>query len=237
MKLNHILGLPQYVEGVGEIHPVLIKEYDSFQECSYPLYYSKAHFKGMDEYPLLDLIVFGTGDNKITSNLENLFSLVLRKQVYFDSTDTHYGFVIEEDKAISSSNYDLIRTVIMKQNILFEQKVYDNPLVQQWAEKVMKAKSKNAAKIGAEEMLSTVSVFKGASYDTLAEQTYYQLYADFLRINKFKAYDTSIQTALTVGSKDVKIENFAEEVNMYNNPYDDLFVSSGKLNDLNNAMK
>lgn len=236
MKLNHILGLPQYVEGVGDVHPVRIKEYDEFHECSYPLYYSKAHFKTQDDYPLLDLIVFGSGDNNITSVLENLFSLVLKKKVYFVSTENQYGFVIDDHNVINSLNYDQLRSTIMKQNILFEQKVYENPLVQQWAEKVMKAKSKNAAKIGIEEMLSTVSVFKGVSYGILADQTYYQLYADFQRINKFKAYDASIQM-VCAGGKDVKIENFSEEVNMYENPYDKLFVSSGKLNDLNSAMK
>ncbi|MGG1664531.1 hypothetical protein [Brevibacillus sp. NRS-1366] len=236
MSLNNILAKPQYVDGVGDIHPIKLVDYDHFQKCSYPLYYSIAHFKGYEQYPLLDLILEGTGDRNIILNLESLFSLALRRDVSFVSNDSQYGFLIDEDHAISNLNYDQVRLIIMKQNIVFEQKVYDNPLVQQWAEKVMKAKSKNAAKIGVEEMLSTVSVFKGVSYDILAEQTYYQLYADFQRINKFKSYDTSIQMACA-GAKDINIENFAEEVNMYENPYDNLFVSSGKLNDLNKAMQ
>lgn len=236
-SLQNILGQPHFIEGIGDVYPIKIKDYDLFQSCSYPLYYSKAHFKESDKYPLLDLVIYGSGDASITQALETLFSLVLKKNVFFVSNDPQYGFVIDENHVITNLNYDLLRLTIMKQNILFEQKVYENPLVQQWAEKVLKARSKNGAKIGIEEILSTVSVIKGVSYEELAEQTYYQLYADFQRINKIKSYEASIQAALTVGSKDVKIEHFAEEVNMYENPYDNLFVSSGKLNNLNSAMQ
>lgn len=237
MPLNNILGKPLFVEDIGEIYPIKMKDYDQFVSCSYPLYYSKAHFKGFEQYPLLDLLVEGVKDPNMVPSLEQLFSLVTKKEVRFVSNDLQYGFVIDANHVITNLNYDNLRTVVMKQNILHEEKVYENPIVREWAQKVMKAKIKNAPRVGVEEMLSTVSVVKGIPYDVLLEQTYYQLYADFKRIYKIKAYEASVQAAFVSGSKNAKIENFAEEVNMYENPYDNLFVDKNRLNSLNSALQ
>lgn len=235
-SLKSILGLPTSVDDVGKVYPIQVKDYEDFQECSYPLYYSKAHFKNTDQFSLLDLIVYGLRDENITKALERLFSLILKKEVFFVSTEDQYGFLIDEEHAINGSNYDLVRQTIMKQNIMHEQKVYENPLVQQWAEKVMAARAKNSSNLTLEDMITTVSVYKGLSYEEISEMTYYQLYADFNRIGKFKGYDTSIQM-ICAGAKDVKIESYTDPLDLHKSPYDDLFVSSGKLNSLNNAMK
>lgn len=234
-SIKNILGSPVTVEGVGDLFPVKVKDYEEFQLCSYPLYYSKAHFKNTEQFSLLDLIIYGIRDDNVILSLERLFSLVMKKEVFFVSAENQYGFLIDEDHAINASNYEQVRQTIMKQNILHEQKVYENPLVQQWAEKVMAARAKSSNNLTLEDMITTVSVYKGLSYVEIADMTYYQLYADFQRIGKFKGYDTSIQM-VCAGAKDVKVESYADSLEMYKSPYDDLFVNSGKLNDLNNAM-
>lgn len=234
MTLDNILGKPQYIEGIGLIYPVKIKDYDQFLDYVHVLYPSKAHFNELN-YPLLDLVLHGLGEQNAIPIFEKLFSLVFKKEVSFLSDGGRYGFLIDENHAITNINYDKVREIIMKQNIVHEQKVYKDPLVQKWAMKAMEARAKNAIKMSLEDMLTTVSVFKGVSYDVLAEQTYYQLYSDFQRISKIKSYDSTILFKCA-GAKDISLEYFAEDLELYKSPYEDLFKSKDKLNKLNSSI-
>lgn len=237
--VKYILALPDYIDNVGYIYPIRLKDYDLFSQCTIPLYYSKFDFdEEIQHYPLLDLIVTsGLQNPNIIHSLQTLFSLATRKKVTFalkeDSLDD-YSFVIDDEHSITRDNYDVVRQTLMKQNLIFEQKKFKNKIVAEWAEKVIKARAKNGIKMTIEDMISTVSIYKGASYDDLAEQTLYQLNADFQRLNKFKSYDTSISLASVAGVD--KLEHFASELNLFKNPYDDLFVSKDKLNKLDSAM-
>lgn len=238
-KVQYILGKPEYIDGVGDIHPIILNDYDIFIDCATPLYYSKQHFQqDINEFNLLDVIVvLGLKERTILQSLEKLFSLVTRKKTYFvmdEGNLDNYAFVIDKDLSINKDNYDIVRQTIMKQNLIFEPKVFKNKLVQQWAEKVIKARAKNSVKITIEDMITTVSNFKGKSYKEIAEQTLYQLNADFQQITKFKSYDSSIALANIAGLD--KLEHFAGGLNLFKNPYDDLFVSKDKLNKLDSAM-
>jgi len=123
----------------------------------------------------------------------------------------------------------------MKQNLMFEQKIYKTEIVQKWADKAMKAKQKNAPKITFEDMVSTVSVSCGKHYSDLENYTIYQIYSDFYRLRKITDFDVSIQ--YRCAGADIKFQDYAESLDLYHNPYDDLFVSSDKLKGLNNVMK
>jgi len=231
--LKYIFAQPEYIEGIGEIYPIKLKDYDEFSKVSQPLYISKNHFE-TTEYPLLALIFMGVqylGINieQLKENFITLFSLVTHKEVKFISEEKYEGFLVDKSKFISSHNYDKLREVIMKQNLMFEQKVFKNKLVQDWANKVIEAKSKNSTKISMEDIITTVSVYKGISYEQILEYTIYQIYADFYRIRKIKQYDTDTLFA-TVSSEKMSIVDFAEDINIFKSPYDDLFVSSEKLN-------
>jgi hypothetical protein len=233
--LKYILGKSEYIEGVGEIHPIKLKDYDEFQDCSEPLYYSKNHFQIEQEYFLLDAVLMGIKDSNILPKLEKLFSLTLKKAVFFIQEANNYAFVIDDKHFISIHNYDKVREVILKQNLLFEPKVYKDPLVQQWAMKVLEAKSKNSVKMEFEDMISTVATFSGKHYWDLAEYTIYQIKSEFYRISKMKGYDTSV--AFRCVGADIPLDPFAENIDMFKNPYDDVFKSKDKLNKLDSAMK
>jgi hypothetical protein len=239
-KLKYIFAQPNYIDGFDKdnpivIYPVRLKDYDKFTEVSHLLYISKNHFEE-NEYPLLALVFMcmqqlNLTQEEIIKKLEDTFSIVTRKEVIFVSDEKHKieGFIIDGKNIITVQNYEQVREIIMKQNLMFEQKVYKNKLVQEWANKVLESRAKNSAKISIEDIITTVSVYKGKSYDELMNYTIYQLYADFYRIRKMKQYDTSTLFA-TVSTEKFSIEDFAEEINMFKSPYDDLFVDSSKLN-------
>ena len=240
-NLKYLFAQPDYIEGIGNVYPIQLKDYDQFQEYSNILYISKNHFAETDT-PLLALIFLnvehlGYKPDDLILIFEKLFSLVLRKTVLLHSNNENIWFQVENEsetkdiKIINFFNYDELRSIIMKQNLMFEQKIYKNKLIQEWANKVLMSRSKNSAKISIEDIITTVSVYKSKNYEELMEYSIYQIYADFYRIRKMKKYDTDTLFA-TVAEK-ITIEDFAEEINMFKSPYDDLFVSSDKLNKLN----
>lgn len=241
MSLKNIFGEPSYVEGVGEIYPIKLKDYDKFVECSNVLYIGYQHLDVIFEnnsdldIKLFDVLFIVFGEDVI-NDLETLFSLVTQKEVIFFSTDRVIGFEVDENHVINRDNYDSVREVIMHQNLLYEPKVFKNKAVQQWAEKVIKTRSKNSVEITIEDMLSTVSVFSGKHYWDLKEYTLYQLKSDFERINKLKNYDTDIAFKCA-GAQELKIKHFAEKIDLYKNPYDELFKPREQLGKLNTVLQ
>ncbi|CAH0118523.1 hypothetical protein PAE9249_01012 [Paenibacillus sp. CECT 9249] len=234
--LKYILGQPEYVDGAGPIYPVKLKHYDEFRQCSSVLYYSKLHFnEQFQTFPLLDLLIFGLRDEQVTDMLKRLFCLVLRKNVEYIELGDKYAFLTDDGNAVRRDNYDEIRKIVMRQNLLFEQKIYRNELTQAWANKVLQAKAKQGVNITLEDMVTTVSAITGKSYDQLAEQTIYQLHADFKRIAKDKDYQTSI-AMMCAGADQINVRHFAEQIDLFENPYDALFVGKERLTQLDRAM-
>jgi hypothetical protein len=235
-SLKYIFAKSEFIDGIGDIYPIKLKDYDTFQDCVEPLYYSKKHFNGNGDFYLLDAIIrFIPPEQNMVTKLERLFSLTLKKDVLFIFDETSYTFVIDNEHFISVHNYEKLREIIMKQNLIFEPKVYKDPLVQQWAMKALEAKSKNSVKMEIEDMVSTVATFSGKHYSDLAEYTIYQLKSEFNRISKIKGYDTNV--AYRCVGAEVPIDYFAESIDMFKNPYDDAFKSKDKLNKLEGAFK
>lgn len=235
-QLNHIFSQPTDVKDIDQttsisIYPIKLKDLDEFHSCSYLLNLSKDNFQESDK-PLLFLIFIAAQQlnlqyEQLVEKFCKLFSLVTQREVSFD----YSYFCIGEVKFVGVENYPFIREIIMKQNLIHEPKVFKDPAVQEWADIVMQSKSKNAPKITIEDMITTVSVETGKHYAELANYSKYQLYSDFYRIRKIKNYDLSLM-ARSNGA-DVPIEDFAEDLDMHKNPYDDLFVDSKKLDKFN----
>lgn len=237
-SMNLIFGRPDIVDGVGLVHPVTLVDYDEFQEASSFIYYSKAHFgKEYDNYPLLDLIVYGLRDDKIIGDIETVIKIVTKKNssLYLDEKSGVYGFYIDEGSSLTNQNYEAFRSIVMKQNLMFEQKVYKDKRTQEWAQKVMAAKSKSGVRIELEDMITTIAAFSGKHYWDLEKYTIYQLQSEFKRIGKIKGYDSDIAIACVSGDGS-KIGHYAEYLDLFRNPYDDLFVSKDKLTNLNKAL-
>ena len=236
---QYIFGKPEHIDGLGNVHPVKLKNYDEFINCSNYLYIGKDHFNDeVLDYPLLQLLIFAFKDQSVIEDLEKLFALVLQTEVQaFVRDDVEIAFKTPVGGVIDNFNYDLLRRTIMRQNLMFEQKVYKDKVVQAYMHKVFEARAKNSSKLEFEDKISTVSVFSGKHYWDLEEYTIYQLEVDFCRISKFKNFDLTV-TARSLGS-DQKIEHFAENVDMFKNPYDISSFTKSKdtANKLDKSMK
>ena len=243
-ELKYIFAQPDYVEGIDKdnpicIYPVRLKDYDKFSEVSHLLHISKNHFENI-EYPLL-LLIFSSfphlqlTQEELVKKLEDIFSITTRQDVKFISNGQIEGFIIGNSNIITIYNYEEIRNIILKQNLIHEQKIYKTKIMNDWAQKALKAKQKNASKILMEDIITTVSVGTGKNYSDLENYTIYQIYSDFYRLRKMVEYDTNVQFKC-VGA-DLKLDDYAEDLDIFHNPYDDLFVSSDKLGGLNKALK
>ncbi|MGM9986060.1 MAG: hypothetical protein ACI35O_02420 [Bacillaceae bacterium] len=244
--VKHIFRKPDYIDGIGYIYPVQLKDYDDFMAHTNIICLSYEHFDieeikkhtHMDDIKLLDLIIIASlqdGGSLGIYNLTKVFRIILQADVRFDQvTNTFYC----ENGKITRDNYDRFRDVVMSQNLLFTPKVYKNKKLQEWAEKAIKARAKSSVSSTIEDQISTVSVLAGKDYDTIKNWSIYQLSMEFNRVIKIEAYRTSIKQLLA-GAQDVKPEHFIEIINLFKNPYDDLFKdkNKGKLKDLNSAIQ
>lgn len=259
MSVANILNKPTYVKGIGEIYPVRMIHYDEFMECANVISLTVDHFDvgevrkifGIpddEEIKLLDLITFMSAssedgsplplDNNPTFNqMKNLFEIVLQKEVTYQLTN-EYGLTFNygEGGMIYRDNYDELRKVIMSQNLLFEPKVYKDKLMQQWADKVLKARAKGGIDIDIEEYLTTIAVMSGKHYWDLSRYTIYQIKHEFSRIVKFKAFDTNL--AMIGHSEKIGQDHYAEKTDVGKSPYEDLFVDKNKkLGKLNSSIE
>lgn len=240
-SLKYIFAQPEFIEGIGDVYPIKLKDYDKFQECSGILYISKNNFKNCDDVPLLDLIFvcaeqLGFTPQELILSFEKLFSLVLRKEVKFVEFKSYFD--IEGKYKIDALNYEILRTVVMNQNIMIEPKVYKTEIMNKWAQKALIAKQKNAPKITMEDMITTIKNYNGFTYEQILEQTIYQINSDFYRIRKMMNHDIGVQykCSQNYDPSSVTVEDFAESLDLYHSPYDDLFVDKDKLGGLEKAM-
>lgn len=249
-SLSHIFQKPQLVGNAGDIYPVLMKDYEEFITKSNIILYNYEHFDvdyisnffdiPKDDIKLLDLIAIMFYQEKmyeqIIKNLEDVFSIVLRKKINSYFNEGVLYFYSDEGNIINRDNYDEIRKIIMEQNLLFEPKVFKNKHTQEWAELVLKQREKNSVKMTIEDMITTVAVFSGKHYWDLENYSYYQLKAEFNRISKIKEYETMSIALANPYASNIEIKHFAEDTEILKNPYDDIFVNKNKLSNLNSAI-
>src|SRR5690348_2084740 len=121
---KYIFGKHEYIEGIGNIYPIKLKDYDDFVENSIFLYYSKKHFDSeYQNLPLLQLLLFGLQKEivePLVEAMQNTFSLVLNKKVSFFVNDQNsYGFTSEDGSSlINVDNYEELRQTVMHQNLM-----------------------------------------------------------------------------------------------------------------------
>jgi hypothetical protein len=233
MSINNLFGEPFFIERIGNVYPIRLIDWEKFESVIPVILQSEKHFETNGDFPLLDILIRGISDEAIVISLEIIFRLALRnddvKFVVYDGNQ--YKFQIDDEHSITVENFPLIRNVIMQQNILFEPKIYKNKEVQKWAEKVLAARGKNAPNITMEDMLSTVSVFTGKHYWDLKDYTIYQLKSDFNRICKIEEYRTQSMVFANpyADLSKFKMDHFAEKIDMYKNPYDDVFKEKSSM--------
>jgi hypothetical protein len=251
MRLTNIFNKPKMLPSIGQVYPVLMKDYDDFMECSNVLSLSYQHFDIREvakllesdegEIKLLDLVILAARESntfdETMETLNQVFSIVLKQKIVHDFGE--FGIYFRDEKnnyLIDRFNYDEVRSTIMHQNIIFEPKIFKDKLVAQWAEMALKQRAKNSVDISIEDMLTTISVVSGKHYWDLENYSIYQIKQEFARIGKDKTYHTNVAFKCA-GAESVDIEHYAENTEIYKSPFDDLFKKKNQNSGLNKAMK
>ncbi len=234
MSLNNILGRPVDVPEVGSVFPVKVKDWDIFEKNVNILMLSKKSLPleiENDDITLLDRIVFGLKDESVINSICTIFNLVFNTKGFaITGTPESYFLSDSENIFIEPLLYDDIRRIILHQNLILEPKIYKDKRMQEWAQKALEVRNKDAANITLEDMITTVAVISGKHYWDIEEYTMYQLQSEFRRINKIKHYDTTSIMFANPYATDIKLDHFAEYLDLYADPYKDLFKKKEKLN-------
>lgn len=240
--VKYIFQKPDIVDGIGEIFPIKMKHYDEFMNSTNILCLSYDHFNvdeikkdfGLAEVTLFELIILAASQSADSEesffNLANIFSFATRKNIKFIDEDV--SFVTDDGMYINKFNYEKVREIIMKQNLLFTPKVYKNKKLQEWANKVIQARAKNGIDSTIEDMISTIAVISCKDYETLEEYSIYQVKQEFNRVIKVEAYRSALAYKVA-GAEKVDLEHYVENIDMFKNPYDDLFKEKSKLKNFN----
>lgn len=249
-SLDHIFGKPKKINELGNIYPVRVKDWEAFEDVANILLMGHDHITLNDESKdifLLDKVAlaYGYEHPHVIDDLCEIFRIVLRvdKVDFRAIKDEDYYFISDKEHLITRYNYDDVRKVIMTQNLLFEPKVYSDPLLQEWAEMTMKAREKKANPNGKkgttlEDMISTLAALSDKTFEQIEEYTIYQLRALFSRILLKGNYDTLSHMLANPYASKVDMEHFADNIDMFKSPYEDIFVdSSKKLSKLNDGIK
>lgn len=237
MTLNNIFNRPTVVEGVGKVFPIKIRDWEVFEGYLDLLLLSKASLPTEDEsVPLLYRIIsYYRDDPKSVEMLAELFNLVTQTDsFYFDVKlfpEENFCFINNEEQEINADNYEELRKVILHQNIILEPKIFKSKRVAEWARKALELKSRNSANVTLEDMITTVSVVKGVHYNELEDYSMYQLKSDFQRINMIKSFESSSNFfGNPYAASELKLTHFAETLELYADPYKDVFKDDSHMN-------
>ncbi|WP_226035610.1 hypothetical protein [Aquibacillus saliphilus] len=235
--LSNIFGKMQKVEGINNIHPIRLNQYEEFMECAQLLSLTEKHFEesAVEKHTLFELVVGQGIKADVIHRFIHMLYLVTGELFELKIADMEFTFIGGFDMYLDKTNFESFREVTMKQNLLYEDKVFKNPMVKQWADKVLEARSRNSVDMSLEDIVSVVHVFTGISYDDISAYTIYQLKHTFQRILKVEDYNRDIQF-MCAGDDKTKPKPFMEKIELYQNPYDDVFVDKNKLNNLNKAI-
>lgn len=204
-----IMNKPCFLEGVGNVYPIVLNQYKEFSKYINYIKFNK-ELIGVknDDISLLKLMFFSyvksytdnvfKGDQseaieKVSSDLIELFRIVLKKNFELKICDEDIYFLSAEKDDISEineDNYDIVREIILKQNVIHEEKIYEDEVANKWLKKAKKAHSKN--QIDLAEIIALVKNNNGLTYSEILEQNMFQLYLDFKSISIGKEYEASI---------------------------------------------
>lgn len=234
MSLDNILGKPKFVFNVGNVYPIRLKDWDRFEQHMQVLMLSKKHIpiESDVEIPLLTRLIL-LQNEFIFDSLCEIFDIVTRTKSFEFRVDVDgYYFINDKSQIVNDGNYEELRKTILHQNIILEPKIFKSKLMQEWAEKALKARQKNAANVTLEDMITTVAALSGKDYSTLENYTIYQLKSEFNRWVKIKNFESksNLYAHSFIDPNDVDIEFFAESLDLYKDPYEDIFKKKSNLN-------
>lgn len=250
-----MMNEPCLVENIGEIYPVLVKDYNRFSKSGGILMIGKQHTQGVllreaMAYAVMELsgsdlsskddMTVKTYFYIVAEEIAKMISIVVHKQIKFT---TNWDFIVSGENKyftatftdkdntilINETNWEIFRGIVMKQNNIQEEKVYEDPLYAKWARKAQIANSKNSENITLGDMIAIVSCETGKTYDEIKNQNVLQLHSDYQRVNHVANYEAT--TLFRTVTDKVKIMNFASPIisEIYRDKTDDYTSSINEI--------
>lgn len=248
-----LFDLPYEEEGKLRIYPIKVKDYKKFKQYLHYFLGSKKHYQLDKKTNLLDyLIAVNVAKKKedvkgnevdinelivsVIHELEQAFSLICREEIYcnWDSLkEDNITFTNGTgDIQITKKNFDKIRRIILKQNVLIEPKIFEDEIEAKLAEKYMKAKRKKSEGKVLEtlgEMANVISCYCGKSYEELYNQNLMQFHADYNRcLTNEEARNSAIFR--TVSDK-VKVVTYSQPIikDLFKDPYAEMWKNGNDV--------
>ena len=192
--IKDYLNLPELVEGIGYVYPVSVVEWEDFSRLAQRfLLYSydmiKYKFKIEQEIKMLDFLFLvimqgETEEERVQGviDLQDMLKIVLKEDVkaFYDNQSGEWLLMVgEQGNEINRLNFDTLKPVIMRQNLLFEPLIANNDIAQQIIDDAITRMSRQGDKVELESMIACVSIVKGIHPKELQDYSYYQLRADY----------------------------------------------------------
>lgn len=243
--IKDYLGKSEIVDGI-ELFPISVLDWEEFNEVGakfllYGYNFINYRLKPQKKMKLFDLVVSLIAseivegrdvEGKSIKDLERLFELVTKRPAALKSNKQGYWFIeIEETGVINQHNYDAIREVIMRQNLMFEPLIVEDEYTQKVIDKAVKTRNRSGGEFDFHSMLVYVCNKKQILPSQMGDYTYYQLRCDnemFQRID----FNESIHPYRAQGAK-VDSLNVYKGLETLSNPnaWDKFFVKADKKAD------
>jgi hypothetical protein len=277
--LDNYFMRPQFVEGIGNVYPISILNYERFRILAnkyitqgittlHNIYKVDKSVNELDYFvensikmdteisrlkeiknltpnneeeqkqydELMQLLnLYDTGKVIIYSifELEELFSMLLKKQVVFKYNSNNlqdYIFQVEnENLFITKDNFNEFKDIVMWQNLLYEMPSSESEFINERIQKTIELNSKDNKGGDLCAMISVVGIERGLSDDDIFKYTYYRLYYDYMVINR-KFSNLFIYMLRSQGCSEAKIQELSEAVDLYFDPMDLIVDRKAKIN-------
>lgn len=183
-------------------------------------------------------------ESLVTKEMCEMFSYVLKEEPLFVVEDKgvdfytkqkkfKYAFKLKDGTEINDGNFDLIRRMLLKINLLKEPKLYKNnvkdKILKEWEEKAIMAKNSKSDSLCLGDIANIITCNTNKTYEQLLDENIFQFYSDFHRVNNnFMALTTSIFKSVDGKYKGV---NFARSIikDLYKDSYSDIWVDSSEV--------
>ena len=247
-----LLDKPCIFEGNLNLYPIKIKDKKEFYNYANFIVLSAEHYKVDEDEQSIILTALtnymgSLNNGKYPEGKENidkffdlavkgfirLFEIITRGQklqIALNQEEQRYLFINENGLPIITDwNFNNIRHIVLKQNLMFEPTIYDDPDVALWAEKAKKARAKLNKNFGDWEKINIVSCDKLISYDYIRDNyNILQLESDYHRVIKNKAVEDINAWRKVVdekGAKKLPKINYTDSIfqELYKNPEDSLW--------------
>lgn len=211
----YILGEPIETE-IGVCEFLKVKEYPDYFSDLQLFSWSKEeivyHYHKINENNIMDELI-----EEIKQN--SLFEIITSIPEFNTAYSKIFSKVFNDESILPKFNEDnfcYYRKLVMRMNGIKEEEINPNPEIQEWVEKSKRVKSQNQDEIHFSDIISSVVVYAGRSYEEVRNWSLLQLYHSFHRIGYFKNYDTSTLFS-TVSSDKIDIKSWGTHIDLFEN--------------------